>query len=571
MPTTETVQIPIEILDKATANARKVGNALEDVGRSSERSSKGLASARMAWTELNSAIGVATTVINIASRVMQATYGEYAKYAEQVRNLSLVSGQSAEETSRFIQVLDDYKISADDAMTATRTLTQQGYAPSIQTLAKLSDQYLKLNTAEEKNKFVIDNLGRSGLQWVEVLNKGSEALLKQGAAVDKNLILSQKQLDDTRKLELAWDSFGDELDGFNNLLGAELAPILTEFVNSWIWATRVAGIYFDAIENGTAGQLDLFDVLRDTAQEVARESDALLENAKASEKNTEATLENAEAQEKAAEETSKRLSGLIGLINQMQGAEEDYTEKSKDLAKERADAEHELIELWADADEARRKGQPVGEDLQENINNAIIKLDELKAKEAELAEERQTQHLQFMSNLLAEELARDGWTQEEFDAFAEQQQAWGLWSADVVEEAKAAWQEVEKIRDHIEGIPSSKTITITTVEQAVRMTQSQTLGGYAYGTAQYNRIAHPGRDSGGYGVAGQPYVINPIAAPEVFIPSSSGTFVPNADKKGLLQTGGTEYNITIYNPVAQAAEASVQSALKKMSYLGRAG
>jgi hypothetical protein len=42
----------------------------------------------------------------------------------------------------------------------------------------------------------------------------------------------------------------------------------------------------------------------------------------------------------------------------------------------------------------------------------------------------------------------------------------------------------------------------------------------------------PDRDSGGRGAAGQPYMIGRGAQPEIFIPDSAGTFIPNADKMG---------------------------------------
>lgn len=54
----------------------------------------------------------------------------------------------------------------------------------------------------------------------------------------------------------------------------------------------------------------------------------------------------------------------------------------------------------------------------------------------------------------------------------------------------------------------------------------------------------PARDSGGMGVAGQPYLIGRGAQPELFIPSSSGQFVPNA--------GGAMGGMTIQSLVINA-------------------
>lgn len=50
------------------------------------------------------------------------------------------------------------------------------------------------------------------------------------------------------------------------------------------------------------------------------------------------------------------------------------------------------------------------------------------------------------------------------------------------------------------------------------------------------------RDSGGAGMAGSPYLIGTGAQPEMFIPNTNGTFIPNADK---LMGGGDTYNVTV--------------------------
>jgi hypothetical protein len=74
------------------------------------------------------------------------------------------------------------------------------------------------------------------------------------------------------------------------------------------------------------------------------------------------------------------------------------------------------------------------------------------------------------------------------------------------------------------------------------------------------------RDSGGYGFAGVPYMIGKGAQPEIFIPSSNGTFIPNADKKGF--GGGATYNIVINNPKGETTDNSIRKALKNVSYMG---
>jgi hypothetical protein len=64
----------------------------------------------------------------------------------------------------------------------------------------------------------------------------------------------------------------------------------------------------------------------------------------------------------------------------------------------------------------------------------------------------------------------------------------------------------------------------------------------------------PSRDSGGRGAAGQSYMIGRGAQPEVFIPDSAGTFIPNAD-----QMGGTTFNITV-----DARDAGAEARIRDM-------
>jgi len=556
--------IRFSVDDNGTPKIERVNEAIKKTGEQSKALAPGLERARQGLTSFLSTNAALIGVLAGVGLALKSVIQDHIQYANEVRQLSSLSGESTEATSRFLQVLDDYKISANEALSATRALTQQGHAPSIETLAKLSDQYLALNSAEEKNDFIIKNLGRGGLQWVEVLEKGSKALREQGAAVDKNLILTQKMVDEAREAEIAMDNWGDAVEGVKIRLATSLLPSLTDFVNSQLAVSRALEIQQEKFGHAGIGLSGYAEALEEAKEEQKQATNAMLENSDATEENTSAMDENIKANEELAKAVSDRISSMISLIDSMQSAEEDYTNKSKNLAAERADAEHELIELWAQAGEAQKKGMPVGDDLTEDIQNAIAQLDEIKAKEAELAEERNKNTLQFISNILAENLARDGWTENEFAAFAAQQQAWGLWSADVVEKAKAAWQEADRVTAAINGIPVSKTSTITVItqQQAVQMTQNQTLGGYRYGTPQYNNIAYAGRDSGGSGIAGTPYSIGVGAQPEVFVPSTNGEFYPNG--KGL----GSTYNITINNPKREAAEDSIRSALKYMSRVG---
>ena len=86
------------------------------------------------------AAGVAGAVVGAyyaVDKALEATVGEFVRYADQVRNFSQITGESAEATSRLIQVTDDYKISADDLAKAQKTLAKEGFNLTTESLAAL--------------------------------------------------------------------------------------------------------------------------------------------------------------------------------------------------------------------------------------------------------------------------------------------------------------------------------------------------------------------------------------------------------------------------------------------------
>ena len=77
-----------------------------------------------------------------------------------------------------------------------------------------------------------------------------------------------------------------------------------------------------------------------------------------------------------------------------------------------------------------------------------------------------------------------------------------------------------------------------------------TFGGGGFGIGGAATVG--GRDFGGPGTAGMPYLIGRRAQPELFVPNSAGQFYPNADK--MMQQGDT-YQVTINAQIPAGADA----------------
>lgn len=215
------VQVVVDAKDNTSGIMRGIANQFGQLGNVVQE----LTAKNVAWGNL--AMQATEMVVNGIKDSIAVTQ----QYASEIRDLSAISGESAEDTSRLVQVLDDYELSAQDAEVATRKLTTKGLAPTLETIAKLSDEYLALNSAQERNKFIQDNLGKSGQQWVNLLNQGSAALLEQGAAVDQSLIINEEAIRNAEEYRLALDAWNDAVMGVKVSIGNELLPVLTTLIS----------------------------------------------------------------------------------------------------------------------------------------------------------------------------------------------------------------------------------------------------------------------------------------------------------------------------------------------------
>ena len=134
-------------------------------------------------------------------------------YAKQIRDLMRITGDTAEETSKLIQVADDATVSYEALSTAMLGAVRKGIDPSVDSIARLSDEYLALAPGLERTKFLMDNFGRSGAQIGQLMEMGSQAILAAGqAAEDTGLVMSGPAVQAARDYEIAMDDLGDQVE-----------------------------------------------------------------------------------------------------------------------------------------------------------------------------------------------------------------------------------------------------------------------------------------------------------------------------------------------------------------------
>lgn len=183
-----------------------------------------LDSFRHSWTELNSAISVGRQIVQMVGQAYQETIGKFVAYADSVGDLSSITGQSTEETSRFITVLKNFGIEMGQITVAGRAMRDQSLAPTLGTLAQLSDRYLALAPGMARVNFLQDTFGRQGAEFVDVLEQGSEAILARADAVGAGNILTAEEVRLGDQLKLTLAEVNTAWDSITNTLSLKFAP-----------------------------------------------------------------------------------------------------------------------------------------------------------------------------------------------------------------------------------------------------------------------------------------------------------------------------------------------------------
>ena len=226
---------------RAMQNARGQVAGFGDQGKTTSRSwVQSLGDIRASTVIAMAAI---TAGIAAAGKAYRATVGEAMDYAREIRQLSSITGQTAEDTSRLVQVFGDFDIETGQITQAMRIMRSQGLVPTMDSIAQLSDRYLALAPGVERVNFLQTTFGRGSAEFAAVLSQGSAALRERAATVESGLVLTQQQLDQAEELRLAQDDLDDAIRSVSLTIGMIAIPAIASWTQELvhnITATRDA-------------------------------------------------------------------------------------------------------------------------------------------------------------------------------------------------------------------------------------------------------------------------------------------------------------------------------------------
>lgn len=535
--------------------AERVASLYAEIGADTSKLQKGLKetktglrAAKFSFTELASAVALVDRGLGYVKDAIDQTVGVTVEYTKQIRELTQVTGGTAEELSRVVQVADDWGISIDQVRSALVLMNKNGMAPTIDNLADLADEYVnttdKTKFAERANQL----FGRQYATLIPLFAKGGAALREQAAAVSSSLVVTQKGIRQAREYEVAMDNFGDAVFGAKIALGNQFLPALTKFLQL---ATSPdadkAAEFINTVFAGTP--------IESAAGKQAR-----------------ATTMYGQALEDAAAAQTAFYSGVV-KVNEMMAESEpivyDYVYRVTDVDHEASRAAQAVTNFAigvdktgeaADAAKGPVKGflDGIDRDIASPIANFIKDLEWMSAtggvieqafadiqKALDAHEITPEQAAAFAGELLVAakdvEVTLDPTKLK--DAAADLEDTLGKAAA------RVATQQI-KGTDGIEGALQAVTGIQYYLDFKFRYTGTPPSAYTGGGTTTLPTGPNP-RAAGGPVMAGMPYMVGE-RGPEMFVPSTAGNIIPNGASSG----GGTNISIAIY-PTPGMDEATV--------------
>ena len=522
-------------------------------------------------------------------------------------------GASAEETSRLIQVADDVRVSYDTLKTAMKEAQKDGIDPNIEGLAKLADQYVKIQSPTEKTKFLLDKFGKSGMEMGKLMEKGGDGIRKMSAAIDENLVITDQGIQASDQYQHSLDELNDSWSAIKITIGSYLVGPATDLLNHYRDITtslKENGYWYTVVHQFS---LDDIAAKREEADAAFQAASANNEFSGALDGNAGALADNKDA----IKEAEKNLSDYKDMLKQVSQANQDaesfiqsYADFQKGYDEDHKKALEDLTAAQQDYFTAlyeHGKGS-------EEVDKAT---EALHTQQAEVQKLEATWHEstnKMIYDMVMAKVSVDGLTDAEFKATQQLAVTMGIRTQAEADQAnqmmdtantladgiamqedvqrEKANQDAELLRLENEKAAAAGETTTAIVDGSAQSVAA--LGGVAQAvdsaTQSYIAMAKAAwdasaatnsmsgasssssssgenvihsRDTGGPGVAGVPYMIGRGAQPEMFIPKTDGTFVPNADKKM-----GNNITINVTNPKQETSEASIMRQMKKLSYLG---
>jgi len=481
------------------------------------------------------AAGAAGAAVMGLGKFLADSVNETVAYATQIDNMSRLLGISTEDTSRLVQASDDLFISQEKLQAALQAATRQGIDVSIEGLKKLSEQYLALPPGVARSEFVLKTFGRSGAEMGKLMEQGAAGIEAATAAIADNLIITKNSMGEIMNYKRSVDNLTDSWTGFKMEVGQAVIPQLDHLLRQLTSGKDAVELYQDQIyelniqiqnlekygRQGGLSQAELEAQVAALNAEIERLNQEMYgtQDAAAAAEQSLLDLSNAGAtyysQFKTIAQEEQRYKENMGEINTKIG--ELITEKQRLIAEGYGPESAAIKEVSAKLQEQQGIAGATAAAHEDATNRIVL-------------------------GFIEQGLAAGGLTDLEAGFLIDLGIKWGIYG----EEMKTAWKDAIAERDkYING--QGEIITDYSINVGFHVNYEGLRGGI--GKAEIDA----GLDINGNGIVGQakggpvsantPYIVGEVG-PELFVPNTSGTIIPN---NKLSSGGGSSGGSTVIN------------------------
>lgn len=183
------------------------------------------------------------TAMKMGAEYTMDAMEQFNDYVDQISKMAAYTSTTTEEMSKLFQLSDDLRIPIGTLEMALKTMTQNGVAPSIDSLKKLSDEYNKIKDPAERAKFLLDNFGRAGQDMARFMELGSEKISENADAVQDWMIVTGKTEEEMENYKAAMDRLDEAQMRIAYTWGSQVTPLFTGFINLMLDAQDAVGIF----------------------------------------------------------------------------------------------------------------------------------------------------------------------------------------------------------------------------------------------------------------------------------------------------------------------------------------
>lgn len=244
-----TIDIEIRATDKTKGALTSVNSSLYDIKSGFED---------FTGISLNAAgaIALAGTAVSAIYDYTKQAVEETTKYGQEIENIKMLTGQTADEASRLYQAAQSVGVEYKTLSTAIENATKKGVDTSIESLLQLADEYGQLTTPIEKAKFLTDKFGAAGTEMGVLFEGGRDAIVSAMDDVNAALVLDEEALQSINDFEKANKKLQDSFDALKMKVGLEVIPTLLSFLDVLNNEEGVRSTGFARMFGGTAEEVD---------------------------------------------------------------------------------------------------------------------------------------------------------------------------------------------------------------------------------------------------------------------------------------------------------------------------